>query len=214
MDIKELLGDKYKDGMTAEEQLAALAEVSIEQPDTTALEQQIAKYKAAFDKAAHEAAERKKQLEQGMTDAEKQLAERDSQLKEITDKLEALERDRSMAQHRASLLGIGYSDELAASAAEALVSGNTTVLFDTLKKFGDQVAKKAKESALLDTPKPPAGGSGDEGAGPKIPKTADEFAKLSYEEMAAFKAKAPDEFSKFLAMPVEQKSTARGAPAS
>ena len=64
-DLKSLLGDKYKDGMTIEDILA----LDVDEPkaDTSAYDN----LKKRFDEVASEAAGYKKQLRANMSDAEK-----------------------------------------------------------------------------------------------------------------------------------------------
>ena len=58
--IQKLLGDKYKEGMTAEEQLAALEEVSLPKDNSD----ELLRLKNANDKLASEAAENKRKLKE------------------------------------------------------------------------------------------------------------------------------------------------------
>lgn len=71
MDLKALLGDAYKEGMTFEEIEAALKEV--QPPEDPAGAAEISRLKTALSKANGEAAEYKKQLRGKQSEAEQRL---------------------------------------------------------------------------------------------------------------------------------------------
>lgn len=94
MDLKELLGDAYKDGMTVEEINAALAEKKFID-------------KAAFDKLASDHAKANKALKDKMTEDEAKIAKE----QEILSELETLRQERAKSQYEASLAKGGYSEK-------------------------------------------------------------------------------------------------------
>ena len=87
-DLKSLLGDKYKEGMTIEDILA----LEVEEPkaDTSAYDN----LKKRFDEVASEAAGYKKQLRANMSEADQKAAaakeELDTKIEEIRQKIEKL----------------------------------------------------------------------------------------------------------------------------
>ena len=82
MNYKALLGDAYKEGMTADEIIAAMEKA----PDPTA---EVEKLRNAVTKANGEAAEYKKQLKAKRTDDENAAQEQADKLAEMQKQIEA-----------------------------------------------------------------------------------------------------------------------------
>lgn len=151
MDLKKLLGDKYKENMTYEEVAAALAGVSVVD-------------KATFDKTASEAADYKKQLRAKQTDEEKAEAERAEKDAATQKELESLRRESAVSKHKAQFLGLGYDEALAAATAEALADGDMATVFANQKKAQENAEKALRAQLLQEESEPPAG----QGGGTKI----------------------------------------------
>lgn len=152
MNLKELLGDKYKDDMTAAEVAAALADYD---PTAGLIKKDL------FDKTASELAAAKKQLKEKMTADEQAEAERKAKEEQMANRLAELERDKAVSEHKARFLGLGFDEALAASTAKALADGDMDTVFANQKKHQEAQEKALRAQLLQETPKPPAGSGGD-----------------------------------------------------
>lgn len=144
MTFAELLGDAYKEGMTADELAAALAD-----KDFVARSEVESKYvlKSLSDKYSSEAAKNRK-------DAAAAKAQNQSLEARIKD----LERGTAVAAAQAKYIKMGMADDLALATAEAMVDGKTDVLMENLSKHTAALKSKAASDTMKDTPAPPAGG--------------------------------------------------------
>lgn len=172
MNIKDLLKDAYKEGMSVEDIEKALE--SIEMPNDGSAE--IERLRNALSKSNSEAAEYKKQLRDKMS-AEEQKAKDDAEkFDELQSKYDALLKESTISKNKARLLALGYEDALATETAEAMVEGDTDKVFAAQQKHLDSVGKKIREDVLKDTPKP-AGGSGKGKSAEDIMKMTDSTAR-------------------------------------
>lgn len=166
MDLKTLLGDAYKEGMTIDEINAALADKNFVDPAT--LPKSVAK--DVFDKTASELAKVKKELkelqETTMTADEKLKAEMEkatnaqlTYMKELS-KLRAKEIFVS-----AGLTESDYSPLLDAvvSEDEETTKARAKSMVDLISAQKAAVEKAVKAELLKGTPKPPAGDGGNTG---------------------------------------------------
>lgn len=152
MNLKELLGNKYREDMTA----AEVADALVGYDPTAGMIR-----KETFDKTASELAAAKKQLKEKMTADEAAEAERKAKEEEMASRLAELERDKAVSEHKARLLGLGYEESLAADTAKALAEGNMDAVFANQKKHLEAQEKALRAQLLQETPKPPAGSGGD-----------------------------------------------------
>lgn len=185
MNIKDLLKDAYKDGMTLDEINAALE--NIEMPTDGSAE--IERLKNALSKSNSEAADYKKQLRDRMSDEERKAKENDDKYDTLQKAYDALLRKDSINENKVKLLALGYDDTLAAETAEAMVNGELDKVFANQKKHIEAVEKKIRNDILKDTPKP-TGGSGSE------TMTKEKFSKMSIEEQFKFSTEHPEEYKK------------------
>lgn len=148
MDLKALLGDKYKEDMTVAEMLEAVKDID---PTAGMVKKDL------LDKAASEAAKFKKELAAKQTDDEKAKEEQER----IANRLAELEKEKTVSEHRARLLGLGYEETLAAETAKALADGDMETVFSNQKKHLEAQEKAIKAKLLDDTPKPPAPGASE-----------------------------------------------------
>ncbi len=170
-DLKALLGDKYKDGMTIEELLAL--DVEAPKADMTGLIS-----KEHFDKVASEAASYKKQLRAQMSEAEAKAAEEAEKYAAIVAERDQLRAEKSIAENAKGLVAIGYSEELATEVATALYNGDSATVIKAQAKFVDEQKKAALAEAVKGTPVPPASNNG----GTTV--TKEQFNKMTYSERA------------------------------
>lgn len=134
-------------------------EISMESlmTETAKLKAELAKNKAALDKALHNNGELNKQLRARMTASEqeeeaKRIAE-EARQKELED-LKNFKR-KSEAKDRYTTLGM--SAEFAKEAAEAEVAGDMDALTDVYKRYQDATLKAAKDEIYRSMPVPEGG---------------------------------------------------------
>lgn len=155
MNIKDLLKDAYREGMTLEEIEAALE--SIEMPTDGSAE--IERLTKALSKSNSEAADYKKQLREKMSTDELKAKEDAEKWEEMEKNYNALLKKDAISTNKAKLLALGYDEKLAEETATAMVDGDTEKVFANQKIHLDSVEKKIRADVLNDTPKP-TGGSG------------------------------------------------------
>lgn len=155
MTLKELLGDSYKDGMTAAEIDAALAGVTL--PADEASKKEIERLTAALSKSNTEAAENKRKLREKQTEEEKQKEEQAQKIAAMQEELENLRKEKTLAANKGQLIALGYDEALATETAQAMADGDTAKLFANQKKFIEAQREKIKADLMKGTPNPPAG---------------------------------------------------------
>lgn len=137
MDLKQVLGEKYREDMTAAEIEAALKDY-----DPTA-----GMYtKQQFDKVMKEAAENKRQMRENAeknTDAEARIAE--------------LEKRIRFSDMQNEYLGLGWSAELATAQAQAIVDGDMKAQIENQRKYAEHLEQTLREKLMQEAPKPPVG---------------------------------------------------------
>lgn len=183
-DLKSLLGDKYKEGMTLEELMAL--EVDAPKPDNSAYDN----LKKRFDEVASEAANYKKQLRANMTEAEQKAAADAEKYANMEAELEQLKADKAIAENAKGLVAIGYDEELATEVATALYKGDSKAVIQAQAKFVDAQRKSAVAESVKNTPIPPAAGS----SGTEV--TKETLRKMTPMERLEFSEKNPEEYKK------------------
>ena len=182
-DLKALLGDKYKEGMTIDELMA----LDIEEPkvDTS-------KYvsKELYDKAASDTANYKKQLRASMTEAEQKALADAEELKELKEKLTQLETEKTIVENSKGLVAIGYDEKTANEVATAFLNGDFAAVINAQAKFVDAQKKAVIADAVKETPRPPVGNDGGE------IMTKAKLRTLSPGERYEFAKKNPEEYKK------------------
>lgn len=164
------------ESMSAEEKLKALEGLDVE--DSSDYQ----KLKDSFNKTSSEVADYKKKLKAKeeelnakLTDDEKREKERMAKEAEREAMLESLLKEKSVAEHKANFLKVGYDEELANASATALVDGDFKLVFDNLGKFISDRDKQAQVKALDSTPRPMSGSTTPE-------VTKEQFDKMSIAE--------------------------------
>lgn len=167
MDINWESIEGYSADMTAEQKLALLDNYEMPKADTDPapkpevdepkkpVDKTISK--AAYDKVASELASVKKQLRSRMSESEQLEEQRKEQDESLRLELEALRKEKTIASHRAALLGHGYDAKLADEAATALADGDMDNFFITMGKQAKLTESALRAQFLKDTPVPPAG---------------------------------------------------------
>ena len=183
MNIKELLGDSYKEGMTLEDIETALKDIDLPTDNSA----EIDRLKTALSKSNSEAAEMKKQLREKMSAEELKAKEDAEKIEELTKERDALLREKTIAGHKAKYLALGYEENLANETAEALANGELDKVFANHKKHNDSVEKKIRADVLKETPKP-EGGTGSETL------TKEKFSQMSIAEQYKYSVEHPEEY--------------------
>ena len=147
------------DTMTDSDKLSALLKFEI--PDKVDLSQYVAK--SVFDKTASELADKKKALNDRMTEDERTKSEAETQMKDLQTKYDALLKESTISKYKAEYLAQGYSDELAGKAAQAMAEGDTAKVFEYAKTAKAEFEKTLKAELLKKTPKPGSNDGGDGG---------------------------------------------------
>lgn len=174
MNIKDLLKDAYKEGMTVEEIEAALE--GIEMPTDNSAE--IDRLKNALSKSNSEAADYRKQLREKMSAEELKAKEDAEKWDELIKERDALLREKTVAGYKAKCLALGYDESLANETAEAMANGETDKVFANHNKHLIAVEKKIRADVLKGTPKP-EGGAGKGKSAEEIMKISDSTERQS-----------------------------------
>lgn len=146
------------DSMTPEQKVEALLKVEV--PDSSA---EIARMKAALDKATSEAADYKKQLKGKMSEDEAAAAEREAKWAEMEAKLKELETEKTISTYKASYLAMpGFDEKLAEDTAKALAAGDMEKVFANQQKANAAYEKKLRADLVKKDPKPDGAGGDDQ----------------------------------------------------
>lgn len=189
MELRELLGNDYRDGMTVEEIAAALSSKTF--VDAATLPPSVSK--ETFDKTASELAKLKRENTElknaGLSDAEKlqkALADAEAERKSYTLKSNRLEAEKIFAE-------AGISEKEYSSFVDTIVGEDSVASVSAAKAIAKMVSAQreaagaAKQKEILD--KTPKGGEHTE-----TKMTLDEFRKLSPSERYQFSQKNPEEY--------------------
>ena len=156
--------------MSPEEQVKALTEYEMPEPDYTGYVK-----KDQFDKTASEAAKYKKQLKEQMSADDQKAQEHEELVEQMKQELDELRKEKTVSQYKAQYLAQGYDEKLAEDTAQALASGDMDKVFANSQKFLEGYQKTVKAQQLLGDGKKPESGTG-------TPKT--DYQKL-YDEAAS-----------------------------
>lgn len=186
MNIKDLLKDTYKEGMTVEDIEQALS--GIELPTDNSAE--IERLKNALSKSNSEAADYKKQLKEKLSADELKAKEDAEKQEKLQMDYDALLRKVTVSENKAKLLALGYEDQLAGDTAEAMANGDAEKVFANQKKHLEAVEKKIRADILKDTPKPAGGGVGRA-------ITKEQFENMNYDERLRVFNETPEVYKEF-----------------
>jgi len=173
------------EAMSAEDKVKALEAFTIADPDYSGYVS-----KEVFDKKASEAASLSKQLKAKMTDEEKAKAESEAKQRDLEEKYNELLTRTQIADNKASLIAIGYDEELAEVTAKAMVEGDIATVIKNQQIVIAAVEKKAKGEAMLNTPNPK-----NEVKAQAI--TKEKFDSMTYAERAKFYQTNPELYQEF-----------------
>lgn len=150
MDIREVLGDAYHEGMTLEEVETALADIEMIPKATVDRDYTP---KATANKYASEAARYRRERNAKQTDNEA-----------LEDRIKELERKDAVNSLSARFVSQGMTPNDAMAAAEAMADGDTAKYMEIQEKFLTSVKEQAVSEKLHNMSTPPGGGkTGSEG---------------------------------------------------
>lgn len=183
MNIKDLLKDAYKEGMTVEEIETALADIEFPADQSA----EVKRLKDALSKSNSENAEWKKKHREALSEEERKAQETADLIAQLQEQNATLLRESNVSKHKAKFLAMGYEETLAGDAAAAMVDGDMEKLFSFQQKHQDAFEKKIRADAMKGTPKPVP----DKADGAM---TLEKLRKMSATERYEFSQKNPDEY--------------------
>ena len=184
MNIQDLLGDAYTEGMSVADIEKALDGITL--PDQTA---EVEKLKTALSRANSEAADFKKQLREKMSAEEIKAKEDAEKIEELIKERDALLLEKTISGYKARYLALGYDEAMATETAEAMASGNLEKVFANQKKHTESVEKRIRADVLRETPTP-TGGTGSDTI------TKEMFSKMSIAEQHKYSIEHPEEYER------------------
>ena len=183
MNIKDLLKDAYKEGMTVADIEAALADIELPADQSAEVE----RLKNALSKSNSENAEWKKKHREALSEEERKTQETADLIKQLQDQNAKLMRESDVSKHKAKFLGMGYEEALAGEAAVAMADGDMAKVFEFQQKHLEAFEKKIRADAIKGTKRP----APDQESGAM---TLDKLRKMSAHDRLEFSQKNPDEY--------------------
>ena len=183
MNIKDLLKDAYKDGMTVADIEAALADIEFPADQSAEVE----RLKNALSKSNSENAEWKKKHREALSEEERKAQETADLIKQLQEQNAKLQRESDVSKNKSKFLGMGYDESLAGDAAVAMADGDMIKVFEYQQKHLEAFEKKIRADAMKGTKRP----TSDQGAGGI---TLENLRKMSAQERYEFSQKNPDEY--------------------
>lgn len=183
-DLKTLLGDSYKDGMTFDEISAVLGEKELVDLSISKLVK-----KDVFDKTASELAKYKKQLSEKLTEEEQKAQEQ----AELLEKLKTYEESTKRLKLETALSKSGFDEKHIGTFAEAFLQGDTEKLSTVMANLKSDIITKTKNDTTAEllkthTHTPPAGNG-------KTTITKEQFKNATYAERAELYSKNPEAYA-------------------
>lgn len=152
-DLKNLLGDSYKEGMTFEEVNAALAERDL--VDKSQYEGFVPK--TLLEKANSEAADYKKKWKEASSEQERKTIEEAEHKAKVDEELKSLRRENKVSKYEKQYLSQKYDAKDALEIAEALYDGDMDTVFKIQQRHEEELKKGIKAEIMKDMPTPPSG---------------------------------------------------------
>lgn len=162
MELKELLGESYKDGMTLDDVTEALKGITMPADQSAEIE----RLKNSLSNSNTEAADWKRKFRETQDEATRKAEEESEKTKSLMERIEALEKEKTITGYKASYLGLGYDAKDAQSIAEALAEGKTETVLEIQKKHQEALVEKTRREILKNTHRP-GGGSDEDDDGQK-----------------------------------------------
>lgn len=182
MEIKDLLGEKYHDGMSDDEIKDSLKEVlGID----TSSGSDVSKLKKLLSDRNSEVAKLKKDLKDHMTDEEARKVTEQEEHDRLVNENKTLKEQVTVSSNKAMLLSLGYSDSLAEETAKAMYSGETEKVLVNQKKFLEEHDKSVLADYMKKTPAPGSGGGTET-------VTKESFSKMGYADQIKYIQEHPN----------------------
>lgn len=147
--IKDLLGDAYKEGMSAEDQLKALEGIQLPMDRTDEIE----RLKKAKDNASSEAADYKRKLKERMSEEEKRVAEEAEKYQKMEAENAELRKKIAIADFTAKFATSGLDADTASKCAEAAYTGDIETVIASYNAKMEAVRADVKAQMIADAPK-------------------------------------------------------------
>lgn len=147
--------------------------------------------KRAVDKSTSEASDWKKKFVATQSESEKLSMEKAEREAAIREELEMLRKESKVNKYAKSFMAMGYSEEMAARAAEAQFSGDTDELFRIQKAHTTEMEKKIRADIMKTMPIPATGNDDS------VQLTQEQFDKMNYTELSELYEKHPDVYRRF-----------------
>lgn len=177
------------DELSADELREAITNLDIKTDnDNKGNDDEIARLKAALNKASSEASDFKKQLREKMSTEEKEKAEKEAADKEKDELIAKLLRNQDVTNYTAKLIGLGMNEADAKKTAETMPSGLKDTFFEACTNLKSDIERKVKAEITKGTPRPDGGNEKPEGV------TKEQFNKMSYMERLELKKNNPTEY--------------------
>lgn len=154
-------------------------------------EQEIAKLKAALDKATKEAADYKRQFRATKTAEEQRAEEEREKYEAMQNRVAELERERDISNISKRAMALVSDETVAGTLAEAMVgAADIDAIFDEIQKAWSIKEKKLRQ----EFGKIPAPVAGEDA--PTMSK--EDISKMGYKQRAEFAAKYPETYQKIM----------------
>lgn len=176
------------DNLSADELRNAILNLEIKTDKGESNADEVARLKAALNKATGEASDYKKQLREQMSAEDKAKADREAADKAKDDLIAELQRKQAVTEYTAKLIGLGIDETEAKKTAETMPNGLDDSFFSTLTNFKGQIERNIKAKITKDTPRPDGGNNNNQGI------TKDDFNKMGYKERLELKQNNPTEY--------------------
>lgn len=152
-DLKELLGDAYKEDMTLDDINTALAGIDLVEKS------QFDGFvpKTLLEKANSEAADYKKKWKAASSEQERKAIEEAELKAQTEEELKNLRRENKVSKYEKQYLSQKYEAKDALEIAEALYDGDMDTVFKIQQKHDEEVRKNIKAEIMKDMPAPPSG---------------------------------------------------------
>lgn len=150
MQLSELLGSAYKDGMTLEDVTEALKDIEMPADQTA----EIDRLRNSLTKSNADAADWKRKYRETQDEATRKSEEDAESVKAMQAELEKLRREQTVSGYKASYVSMGYSDEDARKIAEALTDGKIDEVLAAQKKHQEVLTEQIKKDLLKKTLRP------------------------------------------------------------
>lgn len=155
MEIKDLLGDAYHDGMTVEEISEALKGVQMPADQSA----EIDRLRNSLTASNSDAAEWKRKYRETLDESTRTAQEREEEHKSLLQRLETLEAEKRIAGYKATYIAMGYEEGLAQSTAEAIQAGDMAKVFENQRTHQASMEQKIRADLMRSSGRP--GGDGD-----------------------------------------------------